>query len=477
MALTVVDIQCICGNILHTSYKYKTRQAQVANSYSDLNAVTSNGNPTTSKKRAHSSVLLPANVDDMPAVKKLRDEKVNSNDASSSSSNASKELVDSKQDLQAESKKVKIYNLTGDDEHDVVPLFSQNALKIIVAYAGGDFDKNDDIAQPVIFFGEEISSLLNAEVTCIGNSFLCENNKEELKRNLALIAENPDFLHYYVIATDPLGRKVKGRLLEIALMAGMDCHVIESLVLQLPPAEVIKQLEVVMGSEAKQENEARNLCISSAIAAFGAGILNNSLDFRDLINRLLFLGNSLREALDLNQNQVRTRGNVFDLQNLITFVEWFINYFKHFELVRQPAIKCRIFWDTGLDLLKSRLSLPMQISAKNGINALLPNKSFCWDEDLSSGDSSFNIFGAIMYGKSALLGWKGACIEKAEDLQKIYNHQLSLQAGQSSSANAKADTLGVSTAALITSGIFSSSIRVAAASTASTTAASLSFTI
>src|SRR5205085_246631 len=75
-------------------------------------------------------------------------------------------------------------------------------------------------------FDKPIENLLNAhpdpEATVIGNLIL-HGEEKDVSEALTLIEvkleKDPNYLDYAVIATDPLGRKVKGTLLQIAAMA------------------------------------------------------------------------------------------------------------------------------------------------------------------------------------------------------------------------------------------------------------------
>ncbi len=472
----------------------------MANSHNNLNAATNDGSPT---KRIYSSLSLAGSVDDMPAVKKQRDEKVNPNHTSSSSS----------KDLQAEAKKIKIYNLTGDGhfrndrgEYDSYQYFPYGIPQIIlVEYVGGDYGKKDNIDQPVVFFGIKVSSLMNAEVIRIANSFLCEKDEEELKKNLALIDKQQGLLHYYVIATDHLGRKVQGRLLEIALMAGMDRDVIKFLASKLSPAAVVEQFDVVMGDKAKKENEATNSRISAAIAEFGEGILRSSLDRSHpdevKVADLLTLETLLVSVLELNSNQVRTKGDIFDPKNLVTLLKWFTRNVNRFDSKKQESIKYRVFLNVGINSLQNRLSLPVLRFVTPGIDALnlkkiaalSPDKSFffddkvredtgssscgepgsvysdfsCFDSDESSLLALHGPFAIVHNAPPVIVGWERFYQKKSLDLQAFYQQQ---KIAAQSSENINAGALDVSAGALATSGIFSSSIRVAAAASAASTA-------
>jgi hypothetical protein len=211
--------------------------------------------------------------------------------------------------------------------------------------------------------------LIRDEAAMVGNLILHAEEKD-VEDALAIIRKKPILMYCQTNATDPLGRCVKGTLLQIAAMAGdvdlkagildeKDRGMVERLITtsNLSREEVAEQLQVITGQEAQLDNEARNQQILAAMKKFGTEIceikvVNDIKLFQTLCKpQITQLGIDLKLAT----GRVITSGYIFDPIILQTTAKWFEeNVDKLFGCWN--SISSHVFWVNGFAKLQRQLS-------------------------------------------------------------------------------------------------------------------------
>jgi hypothetical protein len=285
----------------------------------------------------------------------------------------------SKQGAESKQESYISHDLEAEGEAMTAAHFTNGLPQIILDSLGGDLnstwsgDKKTTkftVEQHTQFklFGRHYKDLLHhPEATSLANLILC-GKEEDVVKSLALVKNNPSLLHYHILATDPLGRKVQGTPLQIAAMAGdvdlkkeildeKDRGLVERLALAggLSKEQVAEQLEVITGSEAKQKNEKRNLRILTAIKVFGRAIHNINDDKFDVFQASCQpLITQLEQDLQADEKEIITSGYIFDTQILNTAAKWFQDNIKQFG--HWSTVQSDVFWINGFGKLQSKLS-------------------------------------------------------------------------------------------------------------------------
>jgi len=233
-----------------------------------------------------------------------------------------------------------------------------------------------DSYQSVRLFGRNFQELMHPGAAKVANLIL-RGEEKEVEEALALIKKNPDLLRYHTIATDPLGRLMKGTPLQIAAIAGdvdlrdgiqeeKDRGMVERLIAvgNLSKEEVAEQLKIITSKEAREENEKRNQRVLSAIKKFGQSICEVKVDsrpmsfeefqasFKDHINQL-------EKDLQVRTNELTTSGYIFDPDILHKAAKWFednVMNVKGFSFGGWWTNQSDVFWVNGFGKLQSRLS-------------------------------------------------------------------------------------------------------------------------
>ena len=224
------------------------------------------------------------------------------------------------------------------------------------------------------------SSSSLSQLEKIADWILCGGEKE-IEKALDLVTKNHALLDCYVEGTDHLGRRVGGKLLQIAAMAG-DFDLTEGIkeekkqglverlakAGQLSAAEVAEQITEVMASaEAIQENEKRNQDILAAIKTFGEDILkveyrnDDFADFQQLCQPLI---NQLEEALMPDSKKVIKAGYIFDPKILHDAAKWFEDNAGRFCWQKNASA---VFWIDGFRKLQNKLSGLDALIVREGI--------------------------------------------------------------------------------------------------------------
>lgn len=269
------------------------------------------------------------------------------------------------------------YNPTLADE--AMPVYFPRGLpEIMLGYLGGDIHPKPKkhppthSYQPVKLFGKKFKEWMHPEAAKVA-SLVLRGLEKDVEEALALIKKNPDLLRYHAIATDPLGRRVKGTPLQIAAMAGdvdlregiqeeKDRGMVERLIAagNLSHEEVVEQLQVMTSEEAQQENEKRNQRILAAIIKFGESIRDVQEDKHKKMSFKKFQMackdhiNQLEKDLQAGANELITSGYVFDPRLLSKTTKWFEDNFKKFG--RALTNQGKVFLINGFGKLQSRLS-------------------------------------------------------------------------------------------------------------------------
>ncbi len=232
--------------------------------------------------------------------------------------------------------------------------------------------------------------------------------EQGVEEAIALAEAHPAILEMIVVARDPLGRAVKGTLLQIAAMVG-DVDLKEGMEEELKKAEekeqkaatlqdktdakkakenlkkqrgVVERLaaikgglspekvaaqltEVITSENAIKENQQRVDRIVEAIKTFGEGILDKAKEYKehkeDYNNFKTFqtlcqpVIDALKKALQHDPNKVTTSGYLFDPVILQKAAEWYVQNIKRFE--GWWSIVSDVFWVSGCGTLQQHLSV------------------------------------------------------------------------------------------------------------------------
>jgi hypothetical protein len=167
-------------------------------------------------------------------------------------------------------------------------------------------------------FNRGLHDLLNNEAAFIANLIL-RAERRDVEEALMLIKKKPILLHITTEARDPLGRRVKGTLLQIAAMAGdvdlrpdikkeKDKGLVERLISlgHFTKEEIAQQLECITSREAKKINHERNQRVINAVIQFGKDLEGGNIN-----------------ALHIDNSEVITQGYIFDPKILQKCLGWF----------------------------------------------------------------------------------------------------------------------------------------------------------
>lgn len=203
----------------------------------------------------------------------------------------------------------------------------------------------------------------------IAAAAILRGEAKDVDRVLALVKKNPALLHTVNEAKDQLGRRVRGTLLQIAVMSGdidVNQHiedenlrgVAEQLIRTglLSKEEIAEQLKCVTSDEAKKINEERKQRILSAVTRFGEAVIsitrakNSKFDytvilenyrqnlnacetdrnlkdryqeaFKDYKKEFEPLIEQFKKDLQLDPNEVISTGYMFDISTLRDAIAW-----------------------------------------------------------------------------------------------------------------------------------------------------------
>ncbi len=255
-------------------------------------------------------------------------------------------------------------------------LKSRQLLSLCKSYLYGPSDDKPS-AQPKynknISFFSNLKAIAADQALEVADHILWGRADEAVK----LIEINPSILFYCVEATDPVGRRVKGNLLQIAAMAGdvnlkpassSSSQPNDGLVERLAEAanlsknEVVKQLAPIFSKEAMQENKNRNNRILTAIKDFGKGLLAAVDDaqgtFTDFQMRYQYLIDNFRNALKPNPDEIITSGYIFDPNIICDALRWCKTHLNthHDDFFMNLDNKILMFWINCIGSLQSVLS-------------------------------------------------------------------------------------------------------------------------
>ncbi len=286
------------------------------------------------------------------------------------------------------------YNDKAENEVMQVCHFPPGLPEIIVDYLDGNVDTEEDNEikplpveqrQQLTFLGRNFCELMAYRVAKLTLS----GEQEDVDEAVALVKKNPTILNYTVRVTNPKGRTIEGKPLQIAGIAGdfdlkeglseKDRGVVERLALAagLSKEEIDKQLKVITSEEAIKANEARNQRVLAAVKAFAEGILkvketidaNNSLeakedkdsntkqkqmsfeDFKTLCQPVI---DQLEKALQPDPKEVIRSGYIFDPKILRDATKWFEDNVTRFS--GWWSNQSDVFWVNGIGKLQDHLS-------------------------------------------------------------------------------------------------------------------------
>jgi hypothetical protein len=281
--------------------------------------------------------------------------------------------------------------------NEAMPVYFPPGLpEISLDYLVGDIDPTSEDKKTekcyvhesaVTLFGRSFSDLMHPDAALVANLIL-RGEEKDVKEALTLIKKNPDLLRYHTLATDPLGRQIKGTPLQIAAIAGdmdlkegiqdeKDRGMVERLIAasNLSKEEVANQLECITSIKAKQINEKRNQRILSAIIRFGEAIIESKADnksFETYQAHCKPLIDQLEKDLQPDSKDVVNKGYVFDPKILHDAMKWFEDNVKRFG--GWWSNKSDVFWVNGIGKLQSRLSSRDAQVIRAGIGDLVDNE-------------------------------------------------------------------------------------------------------
>ena len=230
------------------------------------------------------------------------------------------------------------------------------------------------------FFGKNLAYIRHQAANDI-----LDGSQAAVDRVVALIKSNPSHLLYPTEGCDRLGRRVQGKLLQIAAMAG-DVNIRElkegekqhrGIVELLQEAgnlssdDVAKQLHQVLFSEkAIKANEARNERILAAVERFGDGILQTGIAmvsaeievqwptevFQAVKKKCEPAFNAFRATLQATVNDVVVSGYVFDTSILHQAMTRFQKKNNLVRFAESRTLASDVFWLNGIGLLQCILS-------------------------------------------------------------------------------------------------------------------------
>jgi len=297
---------------------------------------------------------------------------------------------------------------------------------------------------------EKQNNLLREENQNLGNLIL-KGGEKEIEEALAIVKNSPTLLSYEVEAIDPLGRRVRGTLLQIAAMGG-DVDLIPYItdssqrgaVEKLAAAgnlfkqEIIDQLKCVTSDEALRANEVRNKRILAAIKKFGNAITEVKTDgvynLKEIQAHYKPYIDKLDKDLTPDTESVTTSGYIFDPTILQKTSEWYEENHQKFGCFFSHQSK--IFLINGFGKLQAKLSARDAMSFNSGIVNLFHYKkvpkrslqnsdgnSYFYNPDSNLGASIFlSNKGEASTGKqSRAIGWAGGYYIENFILNKNYS--------------------------------------------------------
>jgi len=247
-------------------------------------------------------------------------------------------------------------------------------------------------------FGRSVLELMHSEATDVGNLIL-NGEAKEIETAVDRIRQKPHLLRYKILAKDRLGRPVHGTPLQIAAIAGdvdlkadikeeKDRGAVERLIIaaghlsQEEQEEIDQQLEVVIGNEAQDKNDARNKKIVDRLIQFGEDIIRKGQEykgdkkytdknFQTFQASCQSLIDKFEEDLQLTTKAVITSGQVFDPKILQTVAEWFETNAKRFG--GWWTLQSDVFDVNGFGTLQRLLSARDAHVVRAGIGRLVDN--------------------------------------------------------------------------------------------------------
>lgn len=363
-----------------------------------------------------------------------------------------------------------------------MPVFIPPTInKIITRYLNGDLNFNwsgDKKKKPfsaenrVSFrlFDKSITQLLtekemhtDSEAGVIGNLILRGEEKdasEALHLIQLKLKINPSYLDYAVIATDPLGRKVKGDFIQIAAMAGdfdlkrdiqdnKEHGLVERIaaIANLTSNEIALRVQVITTPEAKVANMRRNRRIVKAVKRFGEGLMEHETNkyhsFQDLKrfqNKYEPAINRLKEDLIIDTNKIITLGYIFDPRILQLAVSYFNRNANRFG-GWSGSSRSDVFWINGIGLLQSKSSSRDAQAIRAGMGNLfekgripIRRLEFFYNSTLGLGEDAFyDGYGRrthhanSMSHEKQIYFWNNYIKQKQQNIEDIQYQTLSNQ--------------------------------------------------
>lgn len=241
---------------------------------------------------------------------------------------------------------------------------------------------------------------------------------------IALVKIDRVLLFEMIETIDPLGRKVRGTLLQIAAMAG-DVDLLagiteekeHGLVEQLAQAgnltavEIAEQLQVIASPKAKQANEARNKRVLDAIIKFGGALIEKAKEYKDNPDNANFVAlqqlcqpliDQLAQDLTFDPDEVITSGYIFDLAILHDAAKWFETNVGLFH--DWSSCQSDIWWVNGFGKLQSLASARDAHVINAGIINLIENRKVPLRTLMNQNDASDFYHAASRLGVNFFLG-------------------------------------------------------------------------
>ena len=278
------------------------------------------------------------------------------------------------------------------------------------------------------FFTKNLAHILNQTANDI-----LDGSQAKVDRVIKLVKEKPFILNYPTEGSDRLGRRVKGTLLQIAVMSG-DVNIRElkeeekqhrGIVELLQEAgklskdDVAKQLQpVLFSTDAIEANAARNERIFAAVKQFGESILQAGIaeEPAQLSAEVLQPAqvkyqsaiDAFRATLQATLNDVITSGYVFDTSILHQAMTWFEQENNLDRFGGWWTLASDVFWVNGIGSLQCVASSRDAQVCRKGIGDVVDNYQMP-ERGLKNADrSSLFSLTSSRLGLDFFLGYYGA---------------------------------------------------------------------
>lgn len=249
---------------------------------------------------------------------------------------------------------------------EIMPVRIPNGVSdLVLDYLNADIlPMQQSNNQTFKFFGRNIEKMMRDEAALVGNLIL-RGEEKDIEKALAIITSKPALLYWETVSTDPLGTPVKGKLLQIAAMAGdfdlrpgivdeKNRGMVERLIMKggLSKENVKEQLKVITSKEAQLENEERNHRYLNAIKKFGKSICtveSEGLTFMEFLEQCKNHINQLENDINTERSKPIRSGYIFDPIIIHEASKWFRAY-------DSVGWKAHIFWIYGIGKLQKKMS-------------------------------------------------------------------------------------------------------------------------